>query len=92
MKHHCIFENTHANKHSKYYSCKLVQDNKEDQKGADMMCASMNNFRKPDDEVLFIHRLLDQYEFDAIQEFVKTYPYSDISDVYSPFIQKIVFT
>lgn len=91
-KHHCIFEITHPNKHSECYFCKLVQDFKEDQEGADMMCESMNNFRKPDEEVWFIHRLLDQEEFDAVQDFLKTNPHGDVSEVYSPFTQKIVIT
>lgn len=91
-KHHCIFEITHPNKHSECYFCKFVQDFGEDQEGADMMCESMNNFRKPDEEVWFIHRLLDQEEYDEIQDFLKTNPHGDVSEVYSPFTQKIVIT
>ena len=88
-KHHCIFEITHPNKHSECYFCKLVQDFGEDQEGADMMCESMNNFRKPDEEVWFIHRLLDQEEYDEIQEYLKQFPHGDVSNVYSPFINSV---
>lgn len=88
-KHHCIFEITHPNKHSECYFCKFVQDFGEDQEGADMMCESMNNFRKPDEEVWFINRLLEQEEFDAVQDFLKTNPHGDVSEVYSPFIKSI---
>ena len=88
-KHHCIFEITHPNKHSECYFCKFVQDFGEDQEGADMMCESMNNFRKPDEEVWFIHRLLDQEEYDEIQEYLKQFPHGDVSNVYSPFINSV---
>ena len=88
-KHHCIFEITHPNKHSECYFCKFVQDFGEDQEGADMMCESMNNFRKPDEEVWFIHRFLDQEEYDEIQEYLKQFPHGDVSNVYSPFINSV---
>ena len=88
-KHHCIFEITHPNKHSECYFCKFVQDFGEDQEGADMMCESMNNFRKPDEEVWFIHRLLDQEEYNEIQEYLKQFPHGDVSNVYSPFINSV---
>ena len=88
-KHHCIFEITHPNKHSECYFCKFVQDFKEDQEGADMMCESMNNFRKPDEEVWFIHRLLEQEEYDEIQEYLKQFPHANLANVYSPFINSV---
>ena len=64
----------------------ITHPNKE---GADMMCESMNNFRKPDEEVWFIHRLLDQEEYDEIQEYLKQFPHGDVSNVYSPFINSV---
>ena len=88
-KHHCIFEITHPDKHSKNYFCKFVQDFEEDQEGADMMCESMNNFRKPDEEVMFIHRLLEQEEFDEIQDYLKQFPHANVANIYSPFIKSI---
>ena len=88
-KHHCIFEISHPNKHSECYFCKLVQDFGEDQEGADMMCESMNNFRKPDEEVTFIHRLLEQEEFDEIQDYLKQFPHANVANIYSPFIKSI---
>lgn len=90
INHHCIFEITHPNKHSEYYFCKLVQDYEEDQEGADMMCESMNNFRKPDEEVWFIHRLLDQEEYKEIQEYLKQFPHGNVANVYSPFTNNVI--
>ena len=49
----------------------------------------MNNFRKPDEEVWFIHRLLDQEEYDEIQEYLKQFPHANLANVYSPFINSI---
>ena len=88
-KHHCIFEISHPNKQSECYFCKFVQDFGEDQDGADMMCESMNNFRKPEDEVMFIHRILEQEEFDEVQNYLKQFPNADVSNVYSPFIKSV---
>ena len=89
MKHHCIFEISHPNKHSECYCCKLVQDFGEDQNGADMMCESMNNFRKSNEEVWFIHRLQEHEEYDEIQSYIKKFPHADVSTIYSPFVPTI---
>lgn len=86
-KHHCIFEISHP--HSVCYFCKLVQDFEEDQEGADMICDSMNNFRKPDEEVIFIHRLLEQKEFDEIQDYLKQFPHANLANIYSPFTNSV---
>ena len=87
-KHHCIFEISHSNKYS-YYFCKLVQDYEEDQEVADMMCESLNNFRKSDEYVWFIHRLLDQEEYEEIQEYLKQFPHGNVANVYSPFSNSV---
>ena len=89
MKHHCIFEISHPNKHSECYCCKLVQDFGEDLNAADMVCESMNNFRKPEDEVWFFHRLLEQEEFDEVQNYIKEFPHANVAYIYSPFVSTI---
>ena len=91
-KHHCIFEITQPNIHSELYKASLVDDYGEDYTAADEMCQSMNNFRPKDKFVHFILRCLEQEEFDIVQDFLKTNPHGDVSEVYSPFIQKIVVT
>lgn len=90
FKHHCIFEVTHPNKHSECYFCKFVQDFGDDQEGADIMCESMNNLRKPDEETMFIHRLLEQEEFDEIQNYLKKYPNENVAYIYNPFLSRII--
>ena len=86
-KHHCIFE---INKETKKH--KFVDDYGEDYTAADEMCQSMNNFKPKDKFVHFILRCLEQEEFDTVQDFLKTNPHGDVSEVYSPFTQKIVVT
>ena len=49
----------------------------------------INDFIQKDEEVWFIHRLLDQEEFNEIQEYLKQFPHGDVSNVYSPFIKSI---
>ena len=68
-KHHCIFEITQPNIHSELYKASFVQDYGEDYTAADEMCQSMNNFRKPEDEVRFCLRCLEQEEFDDIENY-----------------------
>lgn len=92
MKHHCIFEITQPNIHSELYKASFVDDYGEDYTAADEMCQSMNNFKPKDKFVHFILRCLEQEEFDAVQDFLKTNPHGDVSEVYSPFTQKIVIT
>lgn len=91
-KHYCIFEITQPNIHSELYKASLVQDYGEYYTAADEMCQSMNNFRPKDKFVYFILRCLEQEEFDVVQDFLKTNPHGDVSEVYSPFLQKIVIT
>ena len=91
-KHHCIFEITQPNIHSELYKASFVQDYGEDYTAADEMCQSMNNFKPKDKFIHFILRCLEQEEFYVIQEYLKTNPHGDVSEVYSPFIQKIVTT
>lgn len=90
-KHHCIFEITYPDKHSESYFCKVVQDYGEDQEGACMMCESMNNFRNPDEEVWFIHRMLEHEEYLEIQEYLKQFPHGNVANVYSPFIKSVTY-
>ena len=92
MKHHCIFEITQPNIHSELYKASFVQDYGEDYTAAEEMCQSMNNFKPKDKFVHFILRCLEQEEFDVVQDFLKTNPHGDVSEIYSPFIQKIVVT
>lgn len=92
MKHHCIFEITQPNIHSELYKASFVQDYGEDYTAADEMCQSMNNFKPKDKFVHFILRCLEQEEFDIVQDFLKTNPHGDVSEVYSPFTQKIMIT
>lgn len=89
-KHHCIFMITQPNIHSELYKASLVQDYGEDYTAADEMCQSMNNFRPKDKFVYFLLRCLEQEEFDVVQDFLKTNPHGDVSEVYSPFLQEIV--
>ena len=84
MKHHCIFEITQPNIHSELYKASFVQDYGEDYTAADEMCQSMNNFKPKDKFVHFLLRCLEQEEFDAVQDFLKTNPHGDVSEVYSP--------
>ena len=91
-KHHCIFEITQPNIHSELYKASFVQDYGEDYTAADEMCQSMNNLNPKDKFVHFILRFLEQEEFDTVQDFLKTNPHGDVSEVYSPFTQKIVIT
>ena len=91
-KHHCIFEITQPNIHSELYKASFVQDYGEDYTAADEMCQSMNKFMPKDKFVYFILRCLEQEEFDAVQDFLKKNPHGDVSEVYSPFTQKIVIT
>lgn len=88
-KHDCIFEISHPNKHSECYFCKFVQDFGEDQKGADMKCESMSNICKPDEEMWFVHRLLEQEEFDEIQNYLKQFPHANVANVCSPFVKSV---
>lgn len=92
MKHHCIFEITQPNIHSELYRAHFVDDYEENYTAADEMCQSMNNFRPKDKFVYFLVRCLEQVEFDIVQDFVKTNPLGDVTDVYSPFTQKITIT
>jgi len=91
-KHHCIFEITQPNIHSELYKASFVDDYGENYTAADEMCQSMNNFRPKDKFVHFILRCLEQEEFDVVQDFLKENPHGDVSEVYSPFTQKIVVT
>lgn len=91
-KHHCIFEITQPNIHSELYKASFVDDYGEDYTAADEICQSMNNFRPKDKFVHFILRCLEQKEFDIVQDFLKENPHGDVSEVYSPFTQKIVVT
>ena len=88
-KHHCIFEITQPNIHSELYKASFVQDYGEDYTAADEMCQSMNNFKSKDKFVHFILRCLEQEEFDVVQEYLKTNPHGDVSEVYSPFLSTI---
>jgi len=88
-KHHCIFKISHPDKHSENYFCKFVQDFKEDQEGAEMMRELMNNFRKPGEDVIFVHRLLEQEEFDEIQEYLKQFPHANLANIYSPVLNSV---
>jgi len=92
MKHYCIFEITQHKTRLERYKVSIVQDYGEDYTAADEMFQSMNNFRRKGEFVSFILRCLEQEEFDAVQDFLKTNPHGDVSEVYSPFIQKIVVT
>lgn len=78
MQHFCIFEISHPNKHSELYKSTFVEDFGEDKDSADEMCDSMMNFRKPEDELWFCVRCLDQEEFDDIEN-------------YSPILRQIIF-
>ena len=49
----------------------------------------MNNFKPKDKFVHFILRCLEQEEFDVVQEYLKTNPHGDVSEVYSPFLSTI---
>ena len=69
MKHFCIFEISHPNKHSEVPQTRFVDDYGEDFTAADEMCQSMNNFRNPEDEVRFCVRCLEQEEFDDIENY-----------------------
>lgn len=69
MKHYCIFEITHSNKHSEVAQTRFVDEYGEDYTAADEMCQSMNNFRKPEEEVRFCVRCLEQEEFDDIENY-----------------------
>ena len=91
-KHHCIFEITQPNIHSELYKASFVDDYGENFTAADEMCQSMNNFKPKDKFVHFILRCLEQEEFNVVQDFLKTNPHGDVSEVYSPFTQKIVIT
>lgn len=91
-KHYCIFEITQPNIHSPLDKLSFVDDYGEDYNAADDMCKSMQNFRPKDKFVYFILRCLEQEEFDAVQDFLKENPHGDVSEVYSPFTQKIVVT
>ena len=88
-KHHCIFEITQPNIHSELYKASFVQDYGEDYTASDEMCQSMNNFKSKDKFVHFILRCLEQEEFDVVQEYLKTNPHGDVSEVYSPFLSTI---
>lgn len=90
MIHYCIFEITHPNIHSELYKASFVGDYGEDYTAADEMCKSMNNFRLNEKFVHFILRLLEHDEFLIVNEYLKENPHGDISEVYSPFLQKIV--
>ena len=92
MKHHCIFEITQPNIHSELYKASFVDDYGEDYNAADDMYKSMQNFKPKDKFVHFILRCLEQEEFDIVQDFLKENPRGDVSEVYSPFTQKIVVT
>lgn len=69
MKHYCIFEIIHTDKHSELYEWKFVEDFGEVFTDADEICQSMNNFRKPKEEVSFIVRCLEQEEFEHIENY-----------------------
>lgn len=79
MKHYCIFEITHPDKHSELNEWKFVEDFGEVFTDADEMCQSMNNFRKLEEEVSFIVRCLEQEEFEHIED-------------YNPFLRTIILT
>lgn len=79
MKHFCIFEITQSNKNSKLSKAKFVNDYGENYTSADLMCQSMNNFRKPNEPVCFIVRCLEQEEYDQIEN-------------YNPFVTAITIT
>lgn len=68
-KHFCIFEISHPDKHSELYKTRFVDDYGEDYTVADEMCQSMNNFRKPEEEVRFCVRCLEQEEFDNVENY-----------------------
>lgn len=69
MKHFCIFEISHPNKHSELYKSRFVEDYGKEFSAAQDMCASMNNFRKPEDEVWYSVRCLEQEEFDHVEDY-----------------------
>lgn len=92
MKHYCIFEITQPNIHSPLDKLSFVDDYGEDYTAANDMCQSMQNFRPKDKFVYFILRCLEQEEFDAVQDFLKSNSHGDVSEVFSPFTQKIVVT
>ena len=69
MKHYCIFEISHPNKNSENTQTRFVDDYGEDYTAAEEMCTSMNNFRKPEEEVRFCVRCLEQEEFDDVQNY-----------------------
>lgn len=79
MKHYCIFEISHPNKHSEVAKTRFVDEYGEDYTAADEMCQSMNNFRRPEDEVRFCVRCLEQDEFDDVKN-------------YDPILKTIVIT
>ena len=91
-KHYCIFEITQPNILSELYKVSSVLDYGEDYTAADKMYQALNYLRPKNKFVYFLLRCLDQEEFDAVQDFLKTNPHGDVSEVYSPFIQKIVVT
>ena len=69
MKHYCIFEISHPNKHSEVTKTRFVDEYGEDYTAADEMCQSMNNFRKTEDEVRFCVRCLEQDEFEDVKNY-----------------------
>lgn len=79
MKHFCIFEITQPFKHGKVFKSTFIDDYGEDYTSADLMCQSMNNFREPNEPVLFVVRCLEQNEYDQIEN-------------YNPFITAIMIT
>ncbi len=69
MKHYCIFEISHPNKHSELYKSRFVDDYGEEFSAAQDMCSSMNNFRKPKDKVWFCVRCLEHVEFEHVEDY-----------------------
>ncbi len=77
MKHYCIFEITHPNKHSELWESKFVTDF-DDYSAAEDMRSSMSNFRKPGEEVWYVLRCLEEEEFKKIED-------------YDPILKRILF-
>lgn len=63
--HFCIYELSHPRKDSEVCHSRFVDDFGEEYAAADELCKTMNNFRKPGEDVRFCVRRLDDNEFAA---------------------------
>lgn len=77
IKLHCIFEVSHPVNHPEKPIIKFVDDYGEDFDMCEDMCRSMNNFRRPGDRVQYLHRCLEQEQFDH-------------KEGYDPILRKII--